>query len=225
MENNEVIIPKGYKLYEVEGHSMMGNKKEEFNIKNRSFQDIDGYFSNEISKKINELLLNNSNNQVFVLDLAGGTESRAVNEIEKEFGNRMKAINIDIAINPNKGIETNRIQGDATQIPLANSSMDIVYSRQFLPFIMRFNPEHFSQLKKVITEIARVLKPGGIAFLDDEEELSGVRSESKRREIAAELGVILEPHESINNKKGNMNFPKFWNREVIPEKYLLMKKP
>lgn len=225
MENNEVLLPQGYKLYEIEGNPMMGNREEEFNVKNRSFQEIDAYFSNEISHKINELLTKNSNSQIRILDLAGGTESRAVKEIEKGFGDRLKAINIDIALNTEKQNGTNRIQGDATKIPLVDSSIDIVYSRQLLPFILRFNSEHYLQIKKVLSEVARVLKPGGIAILDDEEELSGIKSEAKRRELADELGIILESHNSINNKRGERNFPKFWNRDVIREKFIVMTKP
>lgn len=225
MENNEVLLPQGYKLYDIEGNPMMGNKEEEFNVKNRNFKEVDEYFSNEISHKINELLTKNSNSQIRVLDLAGGTESRAVMEIEKEFGDRLKAINIDIALNTEKGNGTKRIQGDATNIPLVDSSVDIIYSRQLLPFILRFNREHYLQIKKILSEVARVLKPGGIAILDDEEELSGIKSEAKRRELAGELGVILEPHNSINNKRGDRNFPKFWNRDVIRQKFLVMTKP
>ena len=39
METNEVLIPNGYKFFEVEDNPMLGsnNKKEEFAVKNRSF--------------------------------------------------------------------------------------------------------------------------------------------------------------------------------------------
>jgi ubiquinone/menaquinone biosynthesis C-methylase UbiE len=224
MENNEVLLPPGYRLYKLEGNSMIGNGKEDFNVKNRSFLEVDTYFSDEISRKISELLTKDPDSQIHVLDLAGGTESRAIGEIEKEFGDRVKAINIDIALNTEKGNEANRIQGDATHIPLVDSSIDIVYSRQLLPFILRFNREHSLQVKKVLSEVARVLKPGGIAILDDEEELSGIKSETKRRELATELGVRLESHDSFNNKRGDRNFPKFWNRGVKREEFLIMTK-
>jgi ubiquinone/menaquinone biosynthesis C-methylase UbiE len=226
METNEVLLPGGYKLFEQEGVKMVGNTKEEFAVKNRSFLEVDTYFSQEISKTINELLNKRPVGQIQVLDLAGGTESQAVKdiEIEKEFGNRVLALNIDFSQNIEKGKGALRVQGDATQIPLADSSIDIVYSRQFLPFIMRFNPKHNLQIKKVITEVARVLKPGGIAFLDDEEELSGAKSDNKRQQLANEFGVILETRESLRLVKGNRNFPKFWGRSMRPEKFLVMRK-
>lgn len=224
MENHEILLPKGYRLYNEEGHRMIGNRKEEFNVKNRSFKEIDTYFSNGISHRLNELLAKSPSSQIQVLDLAGGTESVAAKDLETEFGDRVKVINIDFAQNPEKGKGVSRIQGDATQIPLVNSSIDIVYSRQFLPFILNLYRKHDLQVKKVLSEVARVLKSGGIAFLDDEEELSGAKSEEKRRELADEFGVTLEPHDSCNLKEGDRNFPKFWDKGVRRAKFLIMTK-
>jgi len=174
-----MLLPGGYRLFDQEGNMMMGNRREEFNVNNRSFLNIDMYFSQEVSGRINKLLSERPEKQILVLDLAGGTESRAVKDIEKEqkFGNRVKALNIDFAQNIEKGEGARRVQGDATQVPLADSCVDIVYSRQFLPFIRRFNPGHVLLVKKVLSEVARVLKPEGMAFLDDEEELSDIKSD------------------------------------------------
>ena len=205
---------------------MVGNRKEEFLVKNRSFLEVDMYFSQGISSTIKELLNKHPSRQIQVLDLAGGTESQAVKDIgkEKEFGSRVKALNIDFAQNIEKGNEARRVQGNVTHIPLADSSIDIVYSRQLLPFMRRFHPEHSLQVKIVLLEVARVLKPGGIAFLDDEEELSGAKSDKKRQELADEFGVILESHESAQQKKGSRNYPKFWSRKIRPGRFLVMRK-
>ena len=225
METGVTLLPDGYRFYKREECEMMGNGKEEFNVKNRSFLNIDGYFSQGISHRINESLDKRPGEQIRVLALAGGTESQAVKDIEKKFGNHVKALNIDIAQNIEKGEGAGRVQGDATYIPLADSSVDIVYSRQFLPFVRRFNPEHNIQIKKILSEVARVLKPGGTAFLDDEEELSGIKSDRKRQELVNEFGVILESHDSARPVGGDRNFPKFWSRSIRPEKFLVMKKP
>jgi len=226
METNEVLIPNGYKFFEVEDNPMLGsnNKKEEFAVKNRSFSDVDRYFSGGISREIKKLLGESPNEQIRVLDLAGGTESQAVRDIEKEFGNSVKALNIDFAQDIEKGKGADRVQGDATHIPLADASIQLVYCRQLLPFMKRFNSEHISQVNKVLSEVARVLKPGGIAFLDDEEELSGPKSDNKRQELADKLGVILESYDSVSLRKGDRNFPKFWDRGIRPAKFLVMKK-
>jgi len=226
METNEVLLPGGYRLFDQEGYKMIGNRKEEFEVKNRSFYDIDGYFSQEISNSINELLNKHPGVQIRVLDLAGGTESQAVKDIEKEkeFGNRVIALNVDFAQSIKKGDGADRVQGDATNIPLADSSIDIVYSRQLLPFMRRFEPEHDLQVKKVLSEVARVLKPEGVAFLDDEEELSGAKSDKKRQELADEFGVILETHDSTNQVEGDRTFPKFWVRNIRQGKFLVMRK-
>jgi len=226
METNGVLIPNGYEFFEVEDNSMLGsnNKKEEFAIKNRNFSSVDSYFSGEISHEIKKLLEESPSEQIQILDLAGGTESQAVRDIEKEFGNSVKALNIDFAQDIERGKGANRVQGDATHIPLADSSIQIVYCRQLLPFMKRFNPEHSSQVNKVLGEVARILKPGGIAFLDDEEELSGIKSNDKRQELADKFGVILESHDSASLRKGDRNFPNFWDRGTRPAKFLVMKK-
>ncbi|MFZ3069105.1 MAG: class I SAM-dependent methyltransferase [Microgenomates group bacterium] len=226
METSGVLAPNGYEFFEVEDNPMLGsdNKKEEFVIKNRSFSDVDGYFSGGVSREIKKLLEENPNEQIRVLDLAGGTESQAVRDIEKEFGNSVKALNIDFAQNIEKGKGADRVQGDATHIPLADASIQIVYCRQLLPFMKRFSSEHGSQVNKVLAEVARILKPGGIAFLDDEEELSGTKSDNKRQELADKFGVILENYDSASLRKGDRNFPKFWDRGVRPAKFLVMKK-
>jgi ubiquinone/menaquinone biosynthesis C-methylase UbiE len=226
METDEILLPSGYRISDEEGFKMMENRKEQFEIINRSFFDIDKYFSQGISNTINKLLNKYPNGQIQVLDLAGGIESQAVKDIEKEkkFENRVRALNIDIAQNIEKGKGAPRVQGDATNIPLADSSIDIVYSHQLLPFMERFHSEHSSQVKNVLSEVARVLKPGGVAFLDDEEELSGAKSDIKRQELANKLGVILETHDSARKVRGDRNFPKFWVRSVRPQKFLVMRK-
>lgn len=226
MEIKEVLLPYGYRFFDQEGYRMVGNRKEEFLVINRSFFEVDMYFSKGISSAINELLNKRPSRQIQVLDLAGGTESQAVKDIEKNkiFGHRVKALNVDFAQNIKKGDGARRVQANVTHIPLADSSIDIVYSRQLLPFMKRFDRKHSLQVKKVLLEVARVLKPGGIAFLDDEEELSGAKSDKKRRELADELGVILETRDSATPIEGNRNFPKFWDRNIRPEQFLVMRK-
>jgi ubiquinone/menaquinone biosynthesis C-methylase UbiE len=226
MEGKEILLPSGYRLFDQQGYEMMGNRKEEFQVSNRSFPEIDAYFSHEISKTIIKFLNERPVGQIQVLDLAGGTESQAVKDIEKEkeFGNRVRALNIDFAQNIEKGSGASRVQGDVTNIPLADSSVDIVFSRQLLLFIKRFYPEHKVQVKKVLSEVVRVLKPRGMAFLDDEEELSGTKSDKERQKLADEFGVILETHDSKRHVHGNRNFPKFWTRNIRPEKVLVMRK-
>jgi len=221
---NKVLRPGGYGFYDLEGTRMLGNKKEDFAIQNRNFSDIDMYFSQGVSRAINELLASRPNDQIQVLDLAGGTESKAIKDIEKKYANRVSSLNIDFAHDVEKGKGAQRVQGDVTHIPLADSSVDIVYSRQVLPFLARFEPEHYSQVKKALSEVSRVLKPGGIAFLDDEEELSGVKSDRKRQELSREYGVTLDTCDSALEVEGERHFPKVWVNDIRPQKFLRMEK-
>jgi len=224
MEKGEILLPKDYRIFEREDVEMMGNGREEFAIKNRSYFDIDKYFSNSISAAINERL--KENNMVYVLDLAGGIKSKAVRDIEnnKDFEGRVKALNIDIAQAVKEGKEANRVQGDAASLPLADSSVDIVYSRQFLPFVRQFSHEHSIKMNSILSEVARVLRPEGVAFLDDEEELSGDRSEDKRRKIAENLGVVIESEESSSLVFNRKFLPRLWQNSLRLEKFLVMKK-
>lgn len=235
MEKNETLLPKDYKSYEVEEdkvYTMLGNGKEEFAIKNRSFADIDLFFSNGISRAIGERLTRRPGEQVLVLDLAGGTESKAVRDIGEKYGNRVGAVNIDIAQNIRKGMGVLRAQGSALSIPLADKSMDIIYSRQMLHFLQNlrlldirlFGPnKHQIQVETVLREVARVLKPGGIAFLDDEEELSKPKSNKKWSELTRQLGIVIESHES-RSPKAERKFPNFWNLRIRPGRFLVMRK-
>lgn len=223
MEKGEVLLPSGYGFYEEEGAKMLGNKTEEFNVKNRAFENIDLYFNTAISGRIMELTNRHPDKQVRVLDLAGGTESKSVKDISQKFSGRVSAINIDFAQNVSKGAGALRVQGNVMSIPAADASFDIVYSRQLLPFLLRFDRKHLTQVEKVLSEVARVLKPGGIAFLDDEEELSGPKSGGKRAEIAAKLHIAVETGESGAPVRKRSLLP-FGGEKLRYQKFLVMRK-
>lgn len=223
-EGDIILLPAGYGRYEYEGYPMLGNRNEEFFVANRSFEMIDGFFSQEISNSIQTLRAAKPDKKVRILDLAGGIESQAVKDIKEQFGDSVQAVNIDFAHNVQKGQGAERIQGDATRLPIADACIDIIYSRQFLPFLRRFSSKHKLQVEKVLSEIARVLTPGGIAFIDDEGEISGTKLENNRKALEDKLGVTLETHESIYGRV-KRKFPKFWKEEIKPAKFLVMKKP
>lgn len=224
MEKNEVLLPEGYGFYEEEGAKMLGNKTEEFNVKNRAFENIDLYFNTAISSRIMELSNRHPGTQVKILDLAGGTESKSVKDISQKFGGRVSAVNIDFAQNVAKGAGALRVQGNVMSIPAADASFDIIYSRQLLPFLLRFDRKHLSQVEKVLSEVSRVLKPGGIAFLDDEEELSGQKSNGKRAEIAARLHTTLDTGESGAPVRKKRGFLSFGGEKLRYQKFLIMRK-
>ena len=225
VNRNELILPKGYYTFIWEGYPMVGNKDDEYLLKDRTFKEIDEYFSKEISETINKMLNRHHGKQIQILDIAGGSKSQAVRDIGKIWGNSVKAINIDLVQNVKKGAGALRVQGDATRIPLASSSVDIIYCRQFLPFLKRFGRDHKLQVNIVLSEAARILKPGGVAFLDDEEELSYPKSNNERLKLAKKLNIILETHDSKNTAWANRNFPRFWHRDIRPKKFLVMRKP
>lgn len=221
--DKELISPTGYGFFEVEGHSMVGNKSNEYYLSNRSFNEVNTYFSEEISRAINELLSNHPERKICILDLAGGGESRAIKDIGKRWGNRVNAINADLIHKISDKDKPVRIQADATLIPLGSSSVDIIYCRQFLPFLNRFSRDHRPQVETVLSEVSRILKSGGVAFLDDEEEISGSKSEARRQELAGKLGVMLDTRDSQLIKE-ETGISRFWHKNPRMERFLLMKK-
>jgi ubiquinone/menaquinone biosynthesis C-methylase UbiE len=225
METGKVLLPEGYRLFEIEENKMLGKGEEEFNIKNRSFLEVDLYFAQGISRSIKEFLNKRPKDRIYVLDIAGGTESQAVKDIEKEFGSRVKAINVDIAQDIEKGKGADRIQGNAIRIPLADASMDVIYSNQFLVDVGHTKQEHTFKLNRILSEIARVLKSGGVVFLDDNGEFSGTgaKSEEKRKRLAEELGVVLETRDSAPMEHWQRKYFK-WTCGFKPQKFLVMRK-
>ena len=95
-----------------------------------------------------------------VLDLGCG-EGRYLKHLEERFP-KLKFIGIDPGAAANNG----QIQrGSACRIPLANASVELAYSCLAL--------QHVGDLPRALREIKRVLKPGGIIFINDRDKFSG----------------------------------------------------
>jgi ubiquinone/menaquinone biosynthesis C-methylase UbiE len=224
-EKPKILMPKDSHLEDIDGNQMLMRKKENFFLSNRSFEDTDNYFSGAISKVLDESLQRVTGRPLQVLDIGGGIDSEAILTIGERYGNRVHGINVDIAhdVTPNK-ISPSRIQADVRHLPLANGSIDVAYSRQVLPFLLRLHKEHPQNVNQMLFEISRVLASGGIAVLDDEGELSRPESKEKRDALAASLGVVLD----VGNTAGRdyyRKFPKLWVKYDKPRNFLFMKKP
>lgn len=94
------------------------------------------------------------NPEATVMDLAGGYKSNAAAEIAAWFpGTRV--FNIDIMAARPPGV-----RADARQLPVQDSSIDLVLSIQFLRYIKE------KDLSLIVSEVERVPKPGGYFFAD-----------------------------------------------------------
>ncbi len=218
------MMPSSYQAYDQEGNKMVGDGKQEYFLANRSFEEVNAYFSGQIGQSIVEMYSKNPQEKINILDLAGGTKSQAIKDINEIYGPRVNAFNVDIVHNVQQDQNVLRVQGSATELPIANESMDVIYCRQFLPFLNRFNRDHSLQVERVLAEVARILKPGGIAFLDDEEEISGLRSQDKISALEQKFGVVIKQRDSASYTE-ERQWPKFWKKVARPAKFLTFEKP
>lgn len=224
--SSQIKLPPQSWIENREGNEMLIRGREEFYLSHRRFNEINAYFSGMISQQIADLLERTTDRPVQILDIGGGVGSEAVRDIQQRYGNRVRAINADIAHDKSLGTGADRVQAEVQHLPFASGKFDIAYSLQLFPFLRRFEKDHYIQVFQGLTEIARVLSPGGIAFINDEEELSGTgeRREKTREHLEQELGVVFEVKNSAIVKSGR-DFPRVWKKQDRPEKFLMMQKP
>ena len=120
-----------------------------FLLTNRGFEEYDEFFEGLLSQYLKK------KPNATVLDIGGGTESKAVVGMRKFFGT--KAYNIDIMLEKGPGF-----RADAAELPpqIKNNSIDAAVS----VFVLDY-PDIESRLISVAEEIERVLKPGGFFFI------------------------------------------------------------
>jgi len=158
------------------------DKSEYFSLTNRPFEAIDDFITHKfialILKKINE----NPGRKITVLDIGGGVLSRAVIDILRHplLKGKVTVINVDPfakQMTPEEIEEQGIEQGDLIIIPaefaqcyLPDGCVDAAISYQVLNYM---TDDHF---KETIFKLARVLAPGGEAYLDNDGSLDRQRS-------------------------------------------------
>lgn len=81
----------------------------------------------------------------------------ACKEIDNEFGEKVRISGIDFY--PKDSKEANIAQGDIRNLPFKTGTFDIIFSVEVLNYLKHSDEE------QVVSEIDRVLKPGGFALL------------------------------------------------------------
>lgn len=224
-----ITHPENYHINNEEDISLLENpnEREHFAVINRRFNEINYYFANNLFEEISRRSQNTTREIVRVLDIGGGVKSQAVADIGKIFkGKNVFALNVDVAHQNELDAETVRVFGDVSMLPIESDSIDVAYSRQLFPFLKRFHKQHGEKMKQGFAEIARVLAPGGIAFIDDEEEISGSdpRAEKKRKDLQKVLTATLECHRS-NKLVTQRTFPRIWKKIEHNSNFLVLRKP
>lgn len=137
---------------------------EAFLLTERRFsQTVDTYFWLLPSKLIEFYLRRSRTDQVRVLDAGGGRDGTTARDVASRFPS-VQVINIDlVAINEKDGNFISQ-RGDLCKLDLTDRSIDIAYSHQVLPFMS--SDDNLVRPLKVVREIYRVLKPGGVTLID-----------------------------------------------------------
>lgn len=237
-------IPKGYKI-ERGGKDVSGHEADKlthestgewFFLTNRSFKEINHSFANLPSRAIAQLkMLKQENEPIRILDIGGGIEAQAAEDIVDKYRNdqdkRIQVFSLDLTARKKEKEGLHHIVGDSLILPIKSSSVDIAYSRMNISLLEESDP---TMLARVLKEAMRILKPGGVFFLDktyterlgrapDSTEFKKLSDELNVAFYSKELGLFLGPLERILNKL-NKEYPD-WKfiimiKEPVDEKML-----
>lgn len=217
VDNSHIVLPPKSRIDIIDGNDMLLRGSEEFYLSHRGFPEIDAYFSGLISNQITDSLAAKTEEPVQVIDIGGGVGSEAVKDIAKKYGNAVRAINVDIAHDTRLGYSANRVQAEVQHLPFPSEGTDIVFSVQLFPFLR-------SGAEEGLAEISRILRPGGIALINDEERFSGKGKSEMRTKLGESWGVVLEARDSVLSID-KREFPRFWRKDNRPEQFLVIRKP
>lgn len=220
-------IPKGYKI-EKGGQTVSVQEAdrlvheetgEYFFLTNRDFKEINHSFSNLPSRAIAKLKEEkNTEEPIRILDLGGGIEAKAAGDIAEKYGGekdeRIQVFSLDMTARKKEQQGLHQVVGDVLQLPIKDSSIDMAYSRMSIVLLEEIDPKI---LGKALEETARVLRPGGLLFIDKTytERLGRSPDTNLLKELgeklgvtfySRELGLFLGPLERILNKL-NQRYP------------------
>lgn len=201
------IFP-GYELFgKNEPHSLEGGD-DQIVIVNRDFDEVDGILDFLPSRAISERIAQGKI-PVSVLDVGGGWKSKATSQLARRFGVDVSVTNLDILFP--RGVTFGRVKavlGDASSMPVASESQDVVYSTYVFTYFSE------ARSRAALSEIARVLKPGGVAFILEDIFCKMPKDDTVIQELEKTLGLNVIVHE----------IPEL--REKYPDdKLLILQKP
>lgn len=164
--------PKGYRISHTGfwGEALFldrydGQPKEWFRLTDRTFPAINHYFGYLPSQFI-EYLVGKLDRKLLIADIGGGKKSLCAQGIAEKYGDKAEVVNVDLihVAEPHPGNVT-PLKADACNIPLRTGGIDLALSFQFFPHLE--NDGQYTKGMGVIGEIARILRPGGVALIDE----------------------------------------------------------
>lgn len=147
-----------------------------------------------------------------VLDLGGGRNSETAGQLQKELGSGVHVINVDLVHNKEIQSPVSRVQADTFSLPLQDETIDLVYSFQLLPFL-----KNEKTYMRSLREIARVLKQGGVALLDEQRVIGMSRFGLPATRLGMSMHVTFLTRTGNNAEPGQVVFGP-------PRRFLMMAK-
>lgn len=208
-------LPTGFKIEE--DRLVNVASKETILIRNRPLAEINHSFRGLIKKLIPALISLHGTENVMILDVGGGQESKASRQIS-EMG--VFVANADLLARPkDRSKNLSPVPSSVLNLPFKSESFHFLYTRQLLPYFDKARND------QAIKEIARVSKKGAIAIIDEEfythpkyfdTDIKSLEKATNSKITLYDLGLFLEFPERIQKMLDPGMF--------IPGKFLVMQK-
>lgn len=150
-------LPPGFRIEE--DRLVHEKTKEYFLIRNRSLDEIDHTFRGLVKNTVSAMVDSQGRGNVKILDVGGGQESKASKELSKL---PVQVFNADLLARPkDKKPNFFPLPASVFNLPFKDSTFNFVFTRQLLPYF------DLAKDDKALNEIARVMKPGAVALIDE----------------------------------------------------------
>lgn len=195
-----VIKPESFQkgLFPHKGILVKEDGQEAFLLTDRPFRHFINRFFQHIPKDAIEFFIRQGR-EVVVVDLGGGADGDTGNDIAETYP-QISVVNIDLVAKPYRAGNFESVRGDICELRLPDKFADVVLSHQVLPFF--FEDEGLQKHRRALGEVARILKPGGIATIDDEVYSREGYGSPVLEELQRGLGLSI----SIRRKSYGGNF-------------------
>lgn len=203
-------IPKGYHIEILDSDDSdeewlrRDDNRQSFRLTDRPFADSINHYLGHLPSQILNLMTGQEGGlSVTVLDMGGGRRSRCAGEIASRYGYKVQVTNLElmpaIVIRPN-GVRY--IEGNICDMwQIAEGSVDFAYTYQVLPHL-----EEGITVVRALSEIARVLAPGGVAIIDESEFSQLGPTDIRLLAFAEANDVFLQRRTGNSVEKGKVTF-------------------
>lgn len=176
-----------------------------------------------LPSQIIEYLGGKLDRKLLITDIGGGRKSLCAQGIAEKYGNTVEVLNVDlIHVAEPRPINLTPLRADAYHIPLQTGGIDLALSFQFFPHLE--NDGQYTRGMEVISEIARILRPGGVALIDENYLCSLPLSDRRFIEVFSRTNTILSNRLRNRSEPGQIIFGgpgAFLMMEKLPIDYKL----